>query len=153
MYRLNRTPGSVLLYREVPATPLGGATEPLPVTFKFKHCIGQHVRVDLGDDLNYLGIELRAVITSSTVESNDLVADDVVASLEVPGNSCRRSEVVLDKFVRDPSSRAAWSDQSTLGDLGPAKGSGSKCRTVTCSAVSGAQKGFKQLYSPLHGAM
>ena len=30
-------PGSVLLYRLVPATPPEGATEPLPVTFKFKH--------------------------------------------------------------------------------------------------------------------
>ena len=153
LYRLNRTPGSVLLYREVPATPLGGATEPLPVTFKFKHCIGQHVRVDLGDDLNYLGIELRAVITSSTVESNDLVADDVVASLEVPGNSCRRSEVVLDEFVCDPDSRTTWSDQSTLGDLGPAKGARGERRAVACSDVSSAREGFKQLYSPLHGAI
>jgi len=78
-----------------------------------------------------LGVELRAVIISSTVESNDLMADDVVASLEVPGDSCRRSEVVLDEFVCDPGSRTTWSDQSTLGDLGPAKGARSERRAVT----------------------
>jgi hypothetical protein len=87
------------------------------------------------------------------MESDDLMANDVVASLEVPGNSRRRSEVVLDEFVCDPGSGAAWSDQCTLGDLGPAKGAGSECRTVTCSAVSCFRKGFKQFYSPLHGAM
>jgi hypothetical protein len=79
---------------------------------------------------------LRAVVISSTVESNDLVANNVVASLEVPGNSCRRSEVVLDEFVCDPGSRTTWSDQSTLGDLGPAKRTGSERRAVTCSEVS-----------------
>jgi hypothetical protein len=79
---------------------------------------------------------LRAVVISSTVESDDLMANDVVASLEVPGNSRRRSEVVLDEVVRDPGSSAAWGDQCTLGDLGPAKGAGGECRTVTCSAVS-----------------
>jgi hypothetical protein len=77
------------------------------------------------------------------MESNDLVANDVVASLEVPGNSCRRSEVVLDELVCDPGSRAAWSDQSTLRDLGPAKGPGSECRAVTCPAVSSARTGFE----------
>jgi hypothetical protein len=137
----------------VPATPLGGATEPLPVTFKFKHCTSQYVHIGCGDDFIHLRIELRAVVISSTMESDDLMANDVVASLEVPGNSCRRSEVVLDEFVCDPGSRTTWSDQSTLGDLGPAKRTGSERRAVTCSEVSSARKGFKQLYPPLHGAI
>ena len=105
------------------------------------------------DDSTYLRIELRAVVISGTVESDDLMANDVVASLEVPGDSCRRGEVVLDEIICDPGSSAAWSNQSTLRDLGPAKGAGSECRAVTCSAVSSAQESFKQRYSPLHGAM
>lgn len=69
----------------------------------------------------YLRVELSAVVAAGAVKGNDLVADDVVACLEVSGNGGGRSEVVLDEVIGHPGSRAAGSDQAALRDLGPAK--------------------------------
>lgn len=82
------------------------------------------------DQGTYLRVELCAVVASSAVQSDDFVADDVVASLQVSGDSGGRGEVRLDQVVGDPGSRAAGSDQTTLRDLTPSKRAGGERRAV-----------------------
>lgn len=81
--------------------------------------------------MTYLRVELRAVVGLTPVQGNDLVADDVVASFQVPRNSGSGRKVGLDEVVGGPGSTAARSDQTGLGDLAPAKRTRSKGRAVT----------------------
>jgi len=66
------------------------------------------------------------------VQGNDLVTDDIVASLQVLGDSSSGSEVSLDEIVGGPGSSAAGGDQASLRNFTPAKGARSQSRAVTC---------------------
>lgn len=57
------------------------------------------------------------------MEGNDLVADDVVASLEGRGDGNVPGETVLDQLVRSPGTRVGAADQTSLVDLDPRQGS------------------------------
>jgi hypothetical protein len=65
------------------------------------------------------------------VQGDDLVADDVVAGLEVLGDRSAGGELVLDEVVGSPGARAARGNQTLLRDLGPAKSARGKRRAVT----------------------
>ena len=78
-----------------------------------------------------LRVELSAVVALTAVQGNDFVANDIVASLQILGDSSSRGEVGLDKVVGGPCSSAAWSDQTSLRDLAPAKSAGSEGGAVT----------------------
>jgi hypothetical protein len=67
------------------------------------------------------------------VQSNDFVADDVVAWRKVLGECSGNFEVVLDERVGYPDVGA---DDGGLRDLGPAEGAGREGCAVTWSYVS-----------------
>lgn len=149
-------PASFLLYRLVPATPPDGATEPLPVTWRLRHyesiskLLNSH-RSECGD--TYLRVQLRSVVGLTAVQGNNFVADDVVASLQVPRDSGSGCEVGFDKVVGGPGSSAAGSDQTSLRYLAPAKRTRGQGRAVTCRLYE--MGATNECYSdlPLHGAM
>ena len=65
------------------------------------------------------------------MQGDNLVADDVVASLQVFGDGSSRGEVSFDEVVGNPGSGAARGDQTSLRDLAPAKRAGSQGCAVT----------------------
>ena len=76
---------------------------------------------------------MRAVVISGTVESDDLMANDVVTSGESSGQLGRGLKVVLDHIVGDPDSLA---DKRFLRELGPAEGARAQCGAVAWKTVS-----------------
>ena len=61
-----------------------------------------------------LRVQLRAIDILTTMKSNDLVANDVVARCEFGWNDSRDLEIVRDELVCNPGS---WADDGGLGDL------------------------------------
>lgn len=133
---LNTIPGMSFVYKLVPGTPAVGATEPLPPTLRFKPTVTFsvlfifYIESSLEMKVLTLGVQLRAIHVLPTMESDDLMANDVVARSKFGGKDSRDLEVVLDERVCNPSS---WADDGRLRDLGPAESTGRQSGAVACS--------------------
>lgn len=77
-----------------------------------------------------LHVELGAVVVLTSVESDNLVADDIVTRCELSGNRGRDLETVADESVGDPGT-GARADNRRLRYLGPLQRAGSEGGTVT----------------------
>lgn len=71
------------------------------------------------------------------MQGDNLVANNVVTSLQILGDGGSGGEVGLDEVVGGPGSSAAGGDQTSLRDLAPAKRARSQGRAVTYE-MSGA---------------
>lgn len=107
-------------------------------------------------EVEALRVVLRAVVALAAVQGDDLVADDVVAGLQVARDRGRRGEVVGDERVRHPRLPA---DDGALADLGPAQVARVLRRAVACCARAGRVRKRDRLavryrwHLPLQGAM
>ena len=73
-----------------------------------------------------LRVVLGTVVAASAVQGDDLVAEDIVAGLEVAGEGGGGGEVVGDELVSHPGLAA---DDGALAELGPSEVSG---RSLAC---------------------
>jgi hypothetical protein len=74
-------------------------------------------------EVNALGVGLSTVGLIGRVKADDLVSENVVAGLEVSGNSELPGEAVTDEVVGSPVTGVAAGLETLLSDLGPSEGS------------------------------